>query len=106
MFWGDFPHFIIDFIYINLELIKDLCYYKYVKNKGYETMNELKAKEVFKELNEKFDDYEEIKENLRSLNSCEELSDAEYDYILENWDNLLVELGYMDSEMLEIMKRI
>ena len=69
-------------------------------------MNELKAKEIFKELNEKFDDYENIKESLRSLHSCEELSDAEYDYILENWDNLLVELGYMESEMLEIMKRI
>ena len=65
----------------------------------------IKAKEIFKELNEKFEDYENIKEGLRSLNSCGELTDTEYDYLLENWDNLLVELGYMEPEMLEIMKR-
>lgn len=64
-----------------------------------------RAKEIFKELNEKFEDYENIKEGLRSLNSCGELTDTEYDYLLENWDNLLVELGYMEPEMLEIMKR-
>ena len=69
-------------------------------------MNELKAKKVFEELNEQFEDCETIKESLRSLHSCGELSNAEYDYILENWDNLLVELGYMEPEMLEIIKRI
>lgn len=58
-------------------------------------MNELKAKEIFKNLNEEFEECEQILDSLRSLNSCSELSDKEYDYILKNWDNLLVELGYM-----------
>lgn len=65
-----------------------------------------KVKNYFKELNERFDDYQDVKEGLRNLNSSGSISDAEYNYVLENWDNLLVELGFMEPEMLEIMKRI
>jgi hypothetical protein len=64
-----------------------------------------KVKNYFKELNEQFEDYEEIKEGLRSLHSKELITNAEYDYVLQNWDDLLVELGYIEPEMLEIMKR-
>ena len=64
-----------------------------------------KVKNYFRELNEQFEDCEDIKEGLRSLHSEELITDAAYNYVLPNWDNLLVELGYMEPEMLEIMKR-
>ena len=65
-----------------------------------------KVKNYFKELNEQFEDYEEIKEGLRNLHSEELITDAEYNYVLQNWDNLLVELDYIEPEMLDIMKGI
>ena len=35
------------------------------------------------------DDSDEMLEQLRSLRTCDEISEEEYDYILENWDDLL-----------------
>ena len=63
------------------------------------------AKEVFKDLNEEFDDCEEILDALGSLLTCKEITDEEYNYITENWNVLLVELGYLEEEMLELMGR-
>ena len=64
-----------------------------------------KVKNYFKELNEKFTDYQDVKEGLRTLHSNGIISNSEYDYVLENWDDLLVELGFIEQEMLDIMKR-
>lgn len=61
------------------------------------------AKEVFKELNEEYDDCEEILDALGSLLTCKEITDEEYEYINKNWNTLLVELGYLEEEMLDIM---
>ena len=64
----------------------------------------MNVKEYFKDLCEQFEDCEDIKEGLRSLHSQDLITDDEYNYVLENWDNLLVELGYMEQEMLDIIK--
>ena len=64
-----------------------------------------KVKNYFKELNEQYEDYQDVKEGLRNLHSTGSISDAEYNYALENWNDLLVELGFMEQEMLDIMKR-
>lgn len=61
------------------------------------------AKEVFKDLNEEYDDCEEILDALGSLLTCKEITDEEYEYITKNWNFLLVELGYLEEEMLELM---
>lgn len=45
---------------------------------------------LFDEFNT-WEDYENIIEDLRSLNSCGELSNEEYDIILENYENWLKE---------------
>lgn len=37
------------------------------------------------------DDAEEMIDQLRSLNTEGEITDEEYDYILDNWDDLLEE---------------
>ena len=53
------------------------------------------AIKTFIEIAEDSEDYYEIKDELRSLHSFGDITDAEYDYILENWDNLLKEHGLM-----------
>ena len=50
-----------------------------------------KAVEYFVDIAKRHDTYEEIKEELRSLHSCDELTDDEYNYLLEEWDNILIE---------------
>lgn len=45
---------------------------------------------LFDEFN-RFEDYDNIIADLRSLNSCGELSNEEYDIILENYENWLKE---------------
>lgn len=34
-------------------------------------------------------DYNDIKEKVRNLHSNDEISDLQYDYILEHWDDIL-----------------
>lgn len=47
------------------------------------------AEKVFVEIAEQYGTYDEIKEHIRSLHSADELTDEEYNYILEEWDNIL-----------------
>ena len=56
-------------------------------------MNIEYAKETFKDIASQYDDYDEIDNRLFSLVNCKELSQAEYDYIQSNWDNLLIEFN-------------
>lgn len=48
-----------------------------------------RAEEIFVEIAEQYKTYDEIKEHIRSLHSADELSDDEYNYILQEWDNIL-----------------
>ena len=51
------------------------------------------ARETFRSIASQYETYDEIKESIRSLHSADELTDEEYDYILEEWDNMLAEFG-------------
>lgn len=51
------------------------------------------AREIFKSIAEQYETCEEIKDSIRSLVSVNELTEEEYDYILQEWDNMLVEFG-------------
>ena len=56
-------------------------------------MNIKKLKEFFKSIASQYATYEEIIEDIRSLNSAKVISDEEYNYILEHWNELLKELN-------------
>ena len=47
------------------------------------------AEKMFIEIAEKETEHDEIKEQIRSLHSHDELDDEQYNYILENWNKLL-----------------
>ena len=47
------------------------------------------AENMFIEIAEKETEHDEIKEQIRSLHSHDELDDEQYNYILENWNKLL-----------------
>ena len=64
-----------------------------------------RAKNYFKNLCEQYEYCEDMKEGLRTLHSQDLITDDEYNYVLENWDNLLVELGYMTQEVLDIIEK-
>lgn len=49
------------------------------------------AKEVMFDLFDECEDHDEIKDRLRDMNSDEEVSDEEYDYLLSHWDSILKE---------------
>lgn len=51
------------------------------------------ARKVFKSIAEQYETYEDIKEHIRGLHSTDELTDEEYNYILQEWDNMLTEFG-------------
>ena len=55
-------------------------------------MNIKKLKEFFKSIASQYATYEEIIEDIRSLNSEKVISNEEYDYILEHWDEWINEL--------------
>ena len=61
------------------------------------------SSEWYDRLSEEYDDCEEILDALGSLLTCKEITDEEYEYITKNWNFLLVELGYLEEEMLELM---
>ena len=47
------------------------------------------AEELFIDIAMQYEEYDDIKDRIRGLNSFGELTDEQYDYILENWDKLL-----------------
>lgn len=47
------------------------------------------ATELFVDIAKKNDNYEDIKEELRSLHSSDIITDDQYNYILQEWDNIL-----------------
>ena len=53
-------------------------------------LDKAKAEALFVDTAKQFEEYDDIKDKIRSLHSCGELTDSEYDYILENWDEFLV----------------
>lgn len=55
-------------------------------------MNIEKLKEFFIDIASQYATYEEIIEDIRSLNSENVISDEEYNYILEHWDEWINEL--------------
>ncbi|MDA3053248.1 hypothetical protein OFO01_07210 [Campylobacter sp. JMF_01 NE2] len=54
-----------------------------------------KCKDYLFDLFEEFDDYDPIKDRLRSLNSNNDLNDDEYDFCMENYENYLDEWLYL-----------
>lgn len=52
-------------------------------------MNKQLAEKLFIDIAEQYEDVYEIKDRLRGLNSNNKITDEEYDYILQEWDNLL-----------------
>lgn len=53
-------------------------------------LDKAKAEALFVDTAKQFEEYNDIKDKIRSLHSCGELTDNEYDYILENWDEFLI----------------
>ena len=56
------------------------------------------AKQIFFEMADMYDTYEDMKEHIRSLHSAGELTDAEYDTICEEWDTWLEEWSDKDQQ--------
>ena len=52
-----------------------------------------KAVELFVSIAEQYEEYDDIKDRIRGLHSYGELSDAQYNYILDEWDNILIDKG-------------
>lgn len=53
-------------------------------------LDKVKAEALFVSTAKQFEEYDDIKDKIRSLHSYGELTDNEYDYILENWDEFLI----------------
>ena len=51
------------------------------------------AREIFLEIAEQYETCEEMIDAFRSLQSCGELTEEEYNYINKEWDNMLAEFG-------------
>jgi hypothetical protein len=47
------------------------------------------VEEIFVSIASEYEDCEPIIEELRNLNSCNEITDEEYNYLQAEWDNLL-----------------
>lgn len=50
-----------------------------------------RLKEILFDLFNQYEDAEDIIEDLRSLNTCEEITDNEYDVIMKNYEKWLQE---------------
>lgn len=59
---------------------------------------ENKTKKLMFDLFSEYNDYYEIIDALRSLESEREISEAEYDYILINWDRFLNEYEQLEGD--------
>ena len=60
-----------------------------------ELTDELKqqAVETFVDIAKQYNNYDDIKDRIRGLHSSDELTDAQYDYIIQEWDNILADNG-------------
>ena len=52
-------------------------------------MDTEKLEKLFAGIAEQHECYDDIKEDIRSLHSSDVISDDDYNYLLENWDNIL-----------------
>ena len=48
-----------------------------------------KIEKIMFDLFDECEDYNDIKDSLRDMNSNDEITDIEYDYCLEHWDEIL-----------------
>ena len=58
-------------------------------------MDRRKLEELFIDVAKSHEDYYDIKSQIRSLHSCDMITDEDYNYILAEWDNLLIKHGLM-----------
>ena len=56
-------------------------------------MNKDKIEKLFVSIAEQYEEHDDIKDRVRGLHSYGEISDEEYDYIIQEWDNILVKHG-------------
>ena len=52
-------------------------------------MNETKMKQIMFNLFDEYEEYDDIIDALRDMNCYDQVSDEEYDYCLEHWDEML-----------------
>lgn len=52
-------------------------------------MNRKELKEIFIDIANKNEDYEDMISKIRSLQSNGDITEKQYDYLLKNWDKLL-----------------
>ena len=56
-------------------------------------MNRDRIEKLFVSIAEQYEEHDDIKDRVRGLHSYGEISDEEYDYIIQEWDNMLVKHG-------------
>ena len=54
-------------------------------------MDKVRIGQIMFDLFDSYEDCDEIIDSLRSLNSEREITDEEYDYCLEHWDEILLD---------------
>lgn len=54
-------------------------------------MDKVRIGQIMFDLFDSYEDCDEIIDSLRSLNSEGEITDEEYDYCLEHWDEILLD---------------
>ena len=54
-------------------------------------MNKIKIGKIMFDLFDKYDNYDDIKDALRSLHTNDDVSDQEYNYCLQHWDEILLD---------------
>lgn len=57
-----------------------------------------RLKEILFDLFNQYENVEDIIEDLRSLNTCEEITDNEYDVIMKNYEKWLQEYEKLEKE--------
>ena len=51
----------------------------------------LELKEIFVDIAEEYTEYNDIKDRIRGLHSFGDITDDEYNYLIQNWDDILKE---------------
>ena len=65
--------------------------YKIIIKKEMINMDKVRIGQIMFDLFDSYEDCDEIIDSLRSLNSEGEITDEEYDYCLEHWDEILLD---------------